>query len=324
MGLSLSSLNPVKQFRKGFESITGVSDARAGINAANAAQQAAIRKAIEGLESGGELATSTLKGGQQASMEALQDALGQSQGFLQQGGTGALQALGAGRGASVDALRGANQAAIGTLNPVAGLFDPNALAQNFTQQGFGQQLAGFADPQGAFADIFNQRQQSATNALGAAGLTRSGRAAKEAARIDLETALGLSNTLFDRQRQNPALAAIQNISNLQSGLGGQLAGIETGFGQNQANVLSSLGQNQANLQTGFGQNISGLESALSGDLANLQLGQASNIANLGIGAGASKAQALQAIGGLRGQAAAPFIEGAIDLASSFIKPPTGP
>lgn len=311
MGLSLSDLNPVKVIREGFESVTGVSDAREGIQAANAAQQAAIQRAISGLETGGELATSTLQQGRQGALSALQGGFGQSQEFLQQGGTGALQALGTGRDASLDALTAANQGAIGRLDPIAGLFDPAALGQNFTQQGFGQQLAGFADPQGAFADIFSQRQQSATNALGAAGLTRSGRAAEEAARIDLETALGLSNTLFGRQLQNPALAAIQQQAQFQSGLGGQIAGVETGFGQNQANILSALGQNQANLATGFGQGASGLQSGLASDLANLQLGQATNIANLGVGAGASEAQALQAIGGLRSQAVAPFVEAGI-------------
>jgi len=274
MGLSLSSLNPVKAIRQGFESITGVSDARAGIKSANAAQQAAIQQAISGLQAGGGLATTTLEGGRDLSS----------------------QALGVGRGGALQAIRSGTGEAINTLNPVANLFDPTALAQNFSVEGFGNQLASFADPSGAFAGLFDQRQQSATDALSAAGLSRSGRASEEAARIDLETALGLSNTLFGRQIQNPALAAIQNISNLQANQGGNIANIESGFGRD----------------------ISGLEGAFASDIANLQLGEASNIANLNIGAGASEAQALQAIGGLRGQAAAPFIEGAISLGTKAL------
>lgn len=332
MGL-LSDLNPVKRVREGFESITGISDARTGINRANAAQQAAVQKAIEGLEAGGLQATQTLQGGQAGAQQALQGALGLSTGALgtglqqslaslQQGGTGALQALGAGRGAAVEALKGQTGQAISTLDPIAGLFDPNALAQNFSVGGFGNQLASFADPQGAFSGLFNQRQQSARNTLAAAGLSRSGRAAEEAANIDLETALGLSSTLFDRQIQNPAFEAIQNQALFQSGLGEQLADVQGQFGLNQADILSSLGLNQAFLQTGFGQDISGLQTGFGGDvsglqtglasdLANLQLGQATNIANLGIGGAASQAQALQALGGLRGQVVNPLIEAAI-------------
>lgn len=292
----LSDINPVKAVRKGFESVTGISDARKGLQAANAAQQTAVQQAISGLQAGGGQAAQTLQSGQQGALGALGGAFGQ-----------ATQSIGGGRQASLDALTGGNQAAISTLSPIAGLFDPQSFGQNFTQQGFGQQLAGFADPQGAFSGIFDQRQQSATNALGAAGLARSGRAAEEAARIDLETALGLSDTLFQRQSQNPALGAIQNIANLQSGLGGQVAGVETGFGQN-----------LANLQTGFGQGQAGLQTGLSSDLANLQLGQATNIANLGIGGAASEAQTLQAIGGLRGQVVRPLIEAGIGAGAAAL------
>ena len=246
--------------------ITGVDDARKGINRANAAQQESIRQATETIQGAGIGATEALGSGRQAAF----DQFGQ---------------------ARTDLSGGVNQA-INTLNPIAGLFDPAELGQNFTQEGFGQQLAGFTDPQGAFAPLFQQRQQSATNALGAAGLTRSGQAAETAANIDLETALGLSRDLFGRQIQNPALGAIQNQANLQAGLGQNLAGVS--------------------------QNIAGLESAFGSDIANLQLGQGSNIANLQTSAGASNAQALQAIGGLKSQAIAPFIEAAIQGGSAAL------
>ena len=87
---------------------------------------------------------------------------------------------------------------------------------------------------------------------------------------------------------------------------------ESGLKRCQSAAKGSNG-NIANIETGFGRDISGLEGAFASDIANLQLGEASNIANLNIGAGASEAQALQAIGGLRAQAAAPVIEGGISL-----------
>ena len=237
---------------KGIDSITGVSDARRGIKRANKAQQEAILKGIGTLEGAGEGAT-----------QSLTDARTNAGQFFDQGRSDLNSGFGG---------------AINRLNPIAGLFDQNAqnaLSQNFTQQGFADQISGFTDPNGAFAPLFDSRQQASTNALGAAGLTRSNFAAEEAARIDLETALGLSDTLFNRQSQNPALQAIGAQSQLQA---------------NQGQSLAGLSQDRA-----------ALESAYGSDIANLILGQGSNVANLQVGAGASEAQSLQALGNLKGQ-----------------------
>lgn len=263
MGLSLSSLNPVKQFKEGFESVTGVSDARAGLERANAAQQEAIRKAIATIEGGGTGATTALTDAQKL----------------------ALASIGQGR----QDISSGYSAGIDRLAPISSMFDPTALGKNFTQQGFIDQLTGFTDPTGSFAPLFASRQQAATNALGSAGLTRSNTAAEQAANIDLETALGLSRELYGRQIQNPALQAITQQSQL-----------EAQQGQN----LAANSSKRAELEARYGS-----------DIANLILGQASNVANLQTGAGASEAQALQAIGGLRSQAVAPFIEAGIGAAT---------
>lgn len=263
MGLGIS-LNLVKDISNAFDSITGVSDAKRGIKKANAAQQKAILEAIGVLETAGTGATESLTGAQQQ----------------------ALASIGQGR----SDISGGFGAGISRLDPLAGMFNPQALGQNFTQQGFADQLTGFTDPNGAFAPLFQSRQQAATNALGAAGLTRSNTAAEQAANIDLETALGLSSELFGRQIQNPAIQAIQ-----------QQAQFDVGQGQ----ALAANSGQRAELEARFGS-----------DIANLILGQGSNIANLKTGAGASEAQALQAIGGLRSQAVAPFIEAGIGAATA--------
>lgn len=318
MGLSLGDLNPIKQFREGFESITGVSGARRGLAAANEAQQAAIREAISGLEAGGELASGTLTGGRDLSLSALQAGRGGALESIGAGRQGGISALQAGRGGALEAIRGQTGQAISTLDPLAGLFNPQEFSRGLTLGGLGQTLGEISDPSGAFADIFNQRQRSATSALSSAGLARSGRAAEAAANIDLETALGIAGGLFQRQASSPAIQAIRDISGLQSGLGTNIANIETGFGRDVSGIEERFGVGGANIETGFGRDVSGLESGFAGDIANLQLGEATNIANLVTGAGASEAQTLQAIGGLRGQAAAPFIEAGIGAATSFL------
>ncbi len=63
MGLSLSSLNPVKIIKDGLESVTGISDQRRAINAASQAQRQSILQAITGIQEGGASAANFLNQG---------------------------------------------------------------------------------------------------------------------------------------------------------------------------------------------------------------------------------------------------------------------
>lgn len=243
MGL-LSSLNPVNIIRDGIESITGVADQRSAINAASAAQRDSILQAITGLQEGGNAAASFLTGGSQRA------------GDIFSGGAGAATSL----------LTGGADAARNLISG-GGAFDAAEFGQGLTLQGFGQQLGQIADPSGAFAPLFQERQRAATSALSSAGLTRSGNAAEAAAEIPLSLALGISNTLFGRQSGTAA-----NLANIEQGLAGNLANIEQGLAGN----------------------LAGIETSLSGNLANLETSEAANIANLNVGAGQVEADRIQA------------------------------
>jgi len=212
MGFSLSSLNPGNLLTEGFNSITGVNDARRAANAANAANQAAITRALEALRSGTQGATDTL-----------QEGFGLQQNLVSGGGA----------------------------------FDVNEFGQGLTMQGFGQSLSDIASPTGAFGALIDERQQAATNALGAAGLTRSGVAAETAAQIPLETALQLENLMFGRQSGVAnQLASLQggltsNLANLQIGEASNIANLETQSGKSEAETALAVGQAQANALAPF-------------------------------------------------------------------------
>ena len=294
-----------------FDDLTGVSSAERGIKAANKATQKAILEARGVLSDANAQGTSLLGENLEGNRQALLDAFNNSQAFLTQGTTGAIDALKGASQGSIDAITGANQNAINTLNPLASLFNADEFSRGLSVEGVGRTLSDFSDPTGAFKGLFDQRQRSATDALSAAGLNRSGRAAEEASNIDFETALGLSNDLFGRQASSPALQAIQNISNIQQGEGTDIANILQSTGGDISGLLNALGINQASGAQGFGADSINLEDKATTDLLNLILGGASNEANLITGAGASEAESLQAIGGLRGQVVGPLLEAAI-------------
>jgi len=288
MGLSLGDLNPVKHISSAFDSITGMGDARAGMRKANKAQQEAILKAMGQINTGSDLASGYLGTGYGNSQNFYNQGLQQQSGALNQGYNQGIDFLGQGR-----------DQAINYLDPMAQMFDPS-MANQFSVQGMGQNLAQFSDPNGAFAPMFASRQNSAMGALGAAGYNRSGNAAATAANIDMETAMGLNQQLFQQQMQNPAF----NAMNQQSQYANQ-------FGGNAANMADAYGLNQANMYGNYAGNMAGLEGAYGSDMANLELGRAGNLANLTTGAGASEAQMLQGIGGLKAATMGPLLQAGI-------------
>lgn len=108
---------------------------------------------------------------------------------------------------------------------------------------------------GAFQGLVDQRMQAANNQLSQAGLTRSGAAARAAAQIPTDVALGIENMLYGRQAGGLGMEAdvFGNIANLgqASAAGTGAAGLQTGA--NIANLLGQQGQAQANATLGGAQ-----------------------------------------------------------------------
>lgn len=164
----------------------------------------------------------------------------QNQAFLQQG----IDEITAGAGRATDALNVGRNSALTAITG-GGAFDPAAFGQGLTLQGFGQSINDILSPTGALAPLIQERQQAATNALGAAGLTRSSVAAEQAAAIPFETALQLENLLFGRQ------AGVANqVGQLEQGFGSNIANLETGTSASLANLLAAIGESKANTASG--------------------------------------------------------------------------
>jgi hypothetical protein len=169
-----------------------------------------------------------------------------------------------------------------------------------TAAGFQARLTEIMD-----TDVFNQlrdeRQEAASGALGQAGLTRSGQAARSAAELTTDLALGIDNTLYGRQLNNVNLgqaasarqaAAGQNYANavtgIETGTAAQIGNItingatnSAGFFTDAANSLAN-GINNSAFHTGTG--------IMSG--ANANANALVNSANLGVQNANNNAQAV--------------------------------
>jgi hypothetical protein len=112
------------------------------------------------------------------------------------------------------------------------------------------------------AGLIADRTSAASDFLGASGLRRSGAAAEAAGAIPTELALGISDTLFNRNVSNPALGAIGNIADLQVGRGRDFGNIEGDFAASLGNIALGGASNEANLITGAGESEAQTELAL--------------------------------------------------------------
>lgn len=219
MGLSLGDLNPVKAIKSGFESLTGISAQRDAINSARKYSLASLEEAKKILASGDKNAIANLLAGKDATLQAI------NTGFEQ---------------------------GIGTLQPIADLFNPQGIQQGLTLEGIGSTLQAITGPDSPFAGLIQNRKSEALDALSAAGLRRSGAAAEAAAEIPTELALQISDMLFSRNVNNPALNALNTISGLQVTQGQQQGQIESDLAQSLAGIDLSGAANLANLETGAG------------------------------------------------------------------------
>jgi len=135
-----------------------------------------------------------------------------------------------------DIITGGAEAARGELRPFAqaGLGALPGLQAGATLGGFGQNI-GDIFQSGALNPLIAQRQRSAESALGRAGLTRSGAAARSAADIPADLAFQLENLLFGRTAE---------LAGLGQGAAGGIANI---FGTESTNIANIL-QAQAEAQ----------------------------------------------------------------------------
>jgi len=146
----------------------------------------------------------------------------------------------------------------GATPPIVGVSGGTRSAPEFGVQAGPSQGIG-----GIFSDLVNQRQDASNSALTAAGLSRSGFAAEEAARIPTELALQLEGLLNSRQQNL--------VSNSQNAVTGQSALGQSASAQiNQG--LSGIGQT-------IGQGITGAAAARAQGAGDL-LGTAASLAGM--------------------------------------------
>lgn len=143
----------------------------------------------------------------------------------------------------------------------AGTASLGAVTAAGTAEGFAARLSEVMDSD-IYADLVAERMNSADSRLSAAGMNRSGAAARAAADIDVSTALGLDSTLYGRQLNNVNIG--QSATNAMNATGANYAnnvtGIETGTAANVGNTLTA-GANQ--------QGATGMQVALaSSNIAN--------------------------------------------------------
>lgn len=150
--------------------------------------------------------------------------------------------------------------------------------QPFFQQGVGglQRFVGSTTPEGLGANLgrifeggaldplIEERTRAVQGQLASTGLSRSGAALEEAARIPTELGLQVEQLLTGRSQDlaNIGLGAATGTANISQGAGQSLAGLSQSFGQGvlgaQQGIGETLGQGiigRGQAQAGFGQGI---------------------------------------------------------------------
>lgn len=274
MGLSLSDLNPVKAVKSAFGAATGVSGLKDAQRSANRITQKALADALAALDAGDE---------------------------------SAIQRLIEGRDTVLSAVNTGFDQGIEQFQPIADLFNPEGIRQGLTLEGLGNTIQQITDPSGIFAPLIADRTAAANDALSAAGFRRSGRAAESAAEIPLEIALGISDTLFSRNVNNPALGAIGNIAQLSVDRGRQVGSIEADLASSLAGIDLAGAVNEANTITGQGAsaaqtalNLGQLDAQTNRGLLNLFGGPL--LEGLGGGIGGALGGIGESLGGILGGA----------------------
>lgn len=119
----------------------------------------------------------------------------------------------------------------------SGLLDPYS-----TLEGFAGQLSEIQNSD-IFGELVAERQESASSALGAAGLTRSGAAAREAARIDLGSALDINGIVYGNALNSVNIGQqyADNVTNIEQGTAANLANTRTATAAGQAANLVNSG-----------------------------------------------------------------------------------
>lgn len=144
----------------------------------------------------------------------------------------------------------------------AGLSGIEAFSDAATPQGLGDLIAQIMKGD-YFVDLMGERERSVQGQLAAGGLTRSGAALEEAARIPTDLAFDIENILTGRQGSmgDIGYGAAQGIANLTTEVGEAIASGILGREASRRARDAARDSNRSNL---FGSFVGGLGSALGG------------------------------------------------------------
>lgn len=250
-------------------------------------------EAIRALRGGSQEAVSAFTGGEQQAIETLRGGAEQAVGTLGTAEQRALASLGGGIGTARQDISGGAQGA-DVQAALAGLLGPAAQAEAFRnfESSPGQQ---FLQEE---AERSLLRNQAAVGGLGGGNVLRElQRQAIGLAQQDFsnqfqrgEQALGRQQTtardLANLSAQEGVLGsqlitgAGQDIAGVQLGTGQDIAGAQLGTGQNIAGTLLGAGRDVAGTLTGAGRDVAAQRFATGQQLAQAAGGTASNLSNL--------------------------------------------
>jgi len=212
-------------------------------------------------------------------MEQIKSSLGISTDFIQKGSAQATGSLEQGVQQGVESLDPFRTAGVDALGKISQFGTVGALQETLGG------LGGFLDP------LIEQRQRASSFALAGAGLSRSGRAAEEAADIDFSTRLGLAQQLQSQQFQAQS----------------QLAGLGVNAATNIGNFQVQGGRDLANVQTGEARDLSRLETGAGVNISNLLTDQGASQAATEIGVANIKQSGKLAAGNLVKEGVGAFV-----------------
>lgn len=151
----------------------------------------------------------------------------------------------------------------------AGIPPLGAIANSNDPSTYGGNVQRILENFGDYGPLVDERQRAASAQLSSAGLTRSGYAAQEAARIPTEIALGIEEMLYNRNRDlvGVGLNAAAGVGDASQQYGSSVANLLGAQGDARAQGL--LGGAQARSQ-GF-QNLLGLGTTAAAFLSDRRL-----------------------------------------------------